>query len=53
MSGYKCDKCGTEFTTIDAGQGREVVNRDPYTVQFYVTCPHCGSDEIEETDYYV
>lgn len=49
MTYYKCNSCGMEFDTYEAGN---YVPYDTIDVDFenYPTCPYCDSLDLEEVE---
>ena len=52
MRKYKCQDCDAVFTEDEAGSERDFVGYygEQSAYQYYMTCPECGSDCID--DYY-
>ena len=50
MRKYKCQDCDAVFTEDEAGSERDFVGYygEQSAYQYYMTCPECGSDFIEE-----
>lgn len=47
---YKCQDCDAVFTADEAGEERDCVGYygEQPAYQYYMTCPECGSDCIDE-----
>lgn len=47
---WYCNECGELFRETDAGTRRAVEEDDTYPWVQIMTCPCCGSDELEEAE---
>lgn len=47
---YACQECGAVFSEDEAGSERDFVGYygEQAAYQYYMTCPECGSDCIED-----
>lgn len=45
---YECDKCKAQFPELGVGHDYEYVNHDPFTVRYFIVCPECGHDILNE-----